>query len=216
MQQIKKDEQLTLAHSLLKRFHSDAIKALGKGFSDEENSWLNRFDKARAQFNESAVNGASTQKIRYASKSKLRKVMGATFAKVYGDRCVKMQIDKDWDPWFEMKIAGWIVTTRFTFGRHESLINYYHAIESEGKIPNPEFPPEFWMPAVRLEHLISFASWLGICSQTQWMHLTGEDVDEACDDVVRFCGQFFEAVPGLLKGLEFESITDSGVARAQP
>jgi len=215
LQQLNKNEQLTLAHSLLKRFHSDAIKLLGEGCSDEEKCWLNKFDKTRAQFNESALNVASIQKIKYASKSKLRKAMGATFAKVYRERCVNMQIGKDWDPWFEMKIAGWIVTTRFTFGRHESMINYYHSIESEAKIPNLEFPPEFWMPAMRLEHLMSFASWLGICGQTQWMHLAGGDVDEACEAVIKFCGQFFEAVPGLLKGLEFESITEGVIAGAQ-
>ena len=206
MQQIGKNEQLTLSHSLLKRFHPDAVKMLGESSSEEEKLLLERCDRFRSKYDGVAWRGASGEKIKFVSKSKLRKVIGAAFTKAYGDRCVKMQTEKGWDPSFEMKIAGWIVATRFTFGRHESMINYYHSIESEAKIPNPEFPPEFWMPTLRLDHLISFASWLGICSQTQWTSLVEEDVDQACDAVIKLCGHFFDAVPQLLKGLEFEKI----------
>jgi len=216
MQQIDRNEQLILAHCLLKRFHPDAAKMLGEGFLDEENTLLSRFDKFRSQFHGQLGHEASGEKIKFASKSKLRKAIVATFAKAYGDRCVRIQIGNEWDPWFEMKFAGWIVATRFTFGRHESMISYYHSIESEAKLPNPKVPPEFWMPTMRLGHHISFGSWLGMCSQTEWMSLAVGDVDRACDAVIKLCGRFFEALPHMLKGLEFENITDCGITGTQP
>jgi len=213
MQRISKDEQLTLAKSLLRRFYSDTAKILGDGISDAANILLSRFDKFcdelfRSQLDAKARNAHSDQKVKYVSKNKLRKAIEIAFTKVYGSRCVKiLTTEEGWDPWFEMKFAGWIVITTFTFGRRESLIEYHHTVQSEAKIPNPPFPPELWMPAMRLGHFISFASWLGISSQTQWEYLLPEDVEPACDAVIKHCRQFFEVAPKLLKGLEFETIT---------
>jgi hypothetical protein len=54
---------------------------------------------------------------------------------------------------------------------------------------------------------ISFNSWFGISSQTQWSYLVDEDIEPACDAAIKFCGYFFEVAPKLLKGLEFDKIT---------
>ena len=207
MQQITKEEQLTLAQGLLRRSYSDTAKILGEGLSDEANVLLSRFDTCRSRFYGQARNDLAGQKVKYVSKGKLRKAIEIAFTKAYGSRCTKIQTEKDWDPWFEMKFAGWIVATQFTFGRRQSKILYYHAIESETKVPNPEFPPAYWMPAMRLAHWLSLASWLGISGQTEWASLLEGEVEQACDAVIKCCGHFFEAVPQLLKGLEFEKIT---------
>jgi hypothetical protein len=53
--------------------------------------------------------------------------------------------------------------------------------------------------------IISFNSWLGI-SQTEWKHLTNEEVEPACDAVIKHCRHFFEVAPKLLKGLELEKV----------
>ena len=207
MKQIDKSEQLTLARSLLKRGYPNTVKVLGEGLSDEENSWVNKLDTFRHDALVLEINSQKgREKIKYVSKNKLRKIMVAAFAKAYGDRCVKVQIENELAPWFEMKFTGWIVTTRFSFGRRESMIRYHHSILSEAKTPNPELPPELWGTAMTLGHFISFASWLGICSQTQWMSLVEGDVDQACDAVIKHCGHFFDAVPQLSNGLEFEKI----------
>ena len=208
MQQITKNEQLTLARCLLRRSYPDTATILGEGLSEAANLLLDRFDKFRSQFYGQARNDLSGQRGKYVSKSKLRRAIEIAFTKAYGRRCVKIQTEKDLDPWFEMKCTGWIVATRFTFGRRQSMICYYHSIESEAKVPNPEFPPEYWMPAMRLGHWLSLASWLGISSQTEWASLLNGEVDQACDAVIKCCGHFFEAVPRLLKGLEFENILE--------
>jgi len=45
MQQITKDEQLTLAQGLLRRSYPDTAKILGEALSDEANMLLNRFTR---------------------------------------------------------------------------------------------------------------------------------------------------------------------------
>jgi hypothetical protein len=67
--------------------------------------------------------------------------------------------------------------------------------------------PEITAPALRMAICISFSSWLGITSQIQWEHIFNEDVEAACDAVIKHCRHFFEVAPKLLKGLEFENIT---------
>ena len=207
MRQITKDEQLTLAQGLLRRAYPDAAKVVGDGISNEAKLLLGRFDKFRSQFFGQRRNDLSETKVKYVGKSKLRKVTEMAFTNAYGSQCIKIHTEKDWDPWFEMKCAGWIVTTRFTFGRSESMISYHHSIQSEAKVPNPEFPPEFWMPAMKLGQWLSLASWLGISGQTEWGSLLDVEVDQVRDAIIMCCEHFFEAVPRLLSGLDFDRIT---------
>jgi hypothetical protein len=209
MQQIDKNAQLTLAKGLVKRTYPNIANILGKRLSDEENLLLNRFDNLRSEFHGQAGIDPCGQKIKYVSKSKLRKAIEIAFIKAYGSRCVKiLATEEGWDPFFEMKFAGWIVTTSFSFGRHQSMISYQHSIGSEAKVSIQEYPPECWPPAMRLARSLTLLSGLGITGQTQWVSLAKGDVDQACDAVIKCCGHFFEAVPKLLKGLEFERIME--------
>jgi hypothetical protein len=208
MQQIDRDEQLTLAKNLVRRAHPDAVKILGETLSDEDNLLLNRFDNFRSQFHGKIGINSNGEKIKCVSKSKLRKAVENAFIKKYGSRCVKiLTTEGGWDPFFEMKFAGWIVNTSFSFGRHQSLISYQHSIGSEKKIPIQEYPSECWPPAMKLGRSLTLLSGFGIIGQTQWMFLAKEDVDPACNNVIKCCEHFFEAIPRLLKGLEFERIT---------
>jgi len=101
MQQIGKNQQLTLAKSLLKRTHPKAAKILNESLSDEDNSLLNKFDNFRSQFHVPTGIDPSGQKIKYVSKNKLRKAIETAFTKAYGSRCVKiLTIEEGWDPFF--------------------------------------------------------------------------------------------------------------------
>jgi hypothetical protein len=211
MLRIDRDKQLVLAHSLLKRFHPDAVKTLGETDSSEESSLRDELDDFRRNVfgleAEISTKRAAGEKIKFVSKSKLRKIMVSKFREAYGSQCVKMENGEEWDPLFDMKCCGWIISTQLWFGRHESLISYNHSIVSETRIHHPQ-NPEITAPAMKLEQLISFSGWLGICSQTQWQYLMPDDVEPACDAAIKFCGHFFEIAPKLLKGLEFDKITD--------
>jgi hypothetical protein len=107
---------------------------------------------------------------------------------------------------FDIKICGWVISTQLWFGRSESLIQYKHWLESETRVSHPQ-NPEITGPAMIISQSISLGDWLGVVSQTQWEHLFKEDVEPACDAVLRLCGRFFDVAPKLLKGLEFENIT---------
>jgi hypothetical protein len=107
---------------------------------------------------------------------------------------------------FEMKCCGWILTTHFWFGRSASLINYSHSIASEKDFEQQGSNGKYMAPLVRASG-ISLSAWLGIASQIEWEYLMDEDVDPACDSVIKQCRHFVEVLPKLLKGFEFEKIT---------
>ena len=215
MQQIDKSEQLILAKSVVRRSYPNTANILGERLSDGENSLLNRFDNFRSRFHGQVRVDSSGQIIKYVSKNKLRKAIEIAFIKAYGDRCVKiLTTDKGWEPFFEMKFAGWIVTTSFSFDRRQSMISYQHSIVSEAKVAIQEYPPECWPPAQRLWRSLLLGV-LGIIGQTQWVSVRNGDVDQACDAFTKCSGHFFDAVPQLLKGLEFKSITEDGNLHAQ-
>lgn len=208
MQQLFKGEQLILSHGLLKSFHSKILPLLGQSISTDENILLNRFVEFRGQFNGIRVPKfeSTGEKIKFASKRQVQKVIAAKFLHAYESRCIKIPTGEGRDLRYEMKFAGWIVTTQFIFSGRASVLDYNHAIESEATIPNPPFPPELWMPVMSLQNYISFGRWLGL-GGTSWECLLPEEVEPACDMAIKFCGQFYDALPKLLKGLEFEKIT---------
>ena|SRR5579859_7462986 len=99
------------------------------------------------------------------------------------------------------------IYTNFRFGRSQSLINYCHGIVTErifeqrgAKGPyHAQFPVGI---------MLSFCSWLGICSQTQWEYLQKEDVPIACDALIKNCTRFFDVAPKLLKGIQVNVISE--------
>ena len=180
------------------------MKALGESLTAKEIGLLEQFDgEFRMQPSRLEAEVGSRrragEKIKFASKSKLRKVMVAKFIEAFGPQCVKMQIGPEWDPLFYMRCCGWFVVTQLVFGRQQSLILHHHGIESETRIQHPKFP-EITGPAMTL----GSSAWP--CSG-QWEYLMDSDVESACNAAIKHCGYSFEATPKLLKGLEFEKIT---------
>jgi hypothetical protein len=207
MQNLDKEEQFVLAHGLLKRFHPNAVKKLGASVTEEEIALRERCDKFRGdlfqnEMEELQARRRAGEKIKFVSKAKLRKVMVAKFQEMYGARCVRIETGEGWDPQFDIKICGWVVSTQLWFGRSESMIQYTHSIVSETRIPH-HLISGITVPASEFApNIISFGDGLGIRSQTQWEHLFPEDVEPACDAALKLCGRFFDVAPKLLKGLE--------------
>jgi hypothetical protein len=208
MQQLDRNEQLMLSHARLKFIHPKILPVLEQSISIDENILLDRFYKFCSQFNGVRVSklGPAGEKIKFASKSKIKKVLAARFLNAFGSQCSKISPSEYRDLRYEMKFSGWIVYTFIIFSGRARVLDYVHGIESEETIPNPPFPPELWMSAMRLQNDISFGRWLGL-GGTSWECLLPEEVEPVCDMVIKFCGQFYDVLPKLLKGLEFEKIT---------
>jgi hypothetical protein len=215
MQKLDSERQLALARSLLKRFHPQAVKALSEICSTEEESLRNELDS----FRHDAIAGIELEidakrlmgeRIKFMSKRKLLNAMAQRFQAAFGTRCIESGRELTGDARLEFQVkcsGGWIISTYFWFGRGESLIDYGHAISSETTVEHhgPQGP---YMASLIMANLISFCSWLGICSQTQWEYLLDDkNVDQACDAAIKFCRRFFDIAPKLLKGLEFDRIT---------
>jgi hypothetical protein len=214
MQQLDRSDRLILAHSLLKRRHSDAAKVLGESLSEREESLLAQDREFNLKQSDLEVEffkrRRAGEKIKFASKAKLRKVIKAKFKNTFGSQCIQC-IESDYlanepEPQFQMKCCGWIINTFFGFGRGESSIDYCHNIVSEDSVEHQGPKGIYRLPLV-IGYYMSFCSWLGVTSQTQWEYLMDDDVEPACDAAIKFCGHFFEVAPKLLKGLEFEKIT---------
>lgn len=92
-----------------------------------------------------------------------------------------------------------MLTTQFTFGRHQSLLSHGHRIGSEKKIQHPVIPTVMY-PAMVL------CLGVGWPCAWQWEYLLETDVELACDETFKYCRHFYEAAPRLLKGLEIEKI----------
>lgn len=211
--QLRKNGQIAEADGLFKLFCTDAANFVDKTYFDDHKSLLSRLDAVfqtiGPTFEEQiAARKQTGEKIKLASKRKLQKAITEKFNDAFGDRCIKHDFDDIFDPssHFNMKCCGWILSTHFWFGRRQSLINYSHSITSPAKI-HPDRHPEITAPVMRMALCISLGAWLGITSQIQWEYLFNEEVDTACDNVIKHCRYFFEAAPKLLKGLELENIT---------
>jgi hypothetical protein len=202
MRLFTRSDQLNLAHGLLKRFHPQAVEALNEECSREEMSLLAKRDACNIIENSRQLTGPEEGK-KFAGKSKLRSKVLTEFKKAYGGDCLALAsvgLDPELD--FKMRCCGWILSTRFEFnGRHRQM-DYAQHIQSEATTNYGG------APAIVLSEWISFTGWLGIHGQTQWEYLIDDEIDMACDTAIRLCARFIDVAPKLLKGLEFEQITD--------
>lgn len=212
MEKLDKPDQLLLAHALLQRFHPDAVRTLNETCSPEEESLRNRLDSFRlgpsAVELEMAERRRAGEKLKFVSKRKLLKIVGQTFKSAF-PACTECDRDEDYDPSlrFQMKVGPWIIYTHFWFGRRQPLISYSHGIAT-ARIFEQKGAEQSYKAPFSLAFMISFCSWLGICSQTMWEYLLEEDVQVACNALVKQSAHFFDVAPKLLKGLEIDNISE--------
>jgi hypothetical protein len=207
MLKLSKRDQLILARSLLKRFHPNAVKALSETCSIEEESLRSRRDAAFSNIlslgEEIRARKKAGEPIKLAKKGKLRKVITAKFKAAFGDQCINLaSVEEEDDLAFKIKRGGWIVNTFFDFGRRETVLSYSHNIVSE-----KTFPYRNTRIAMVMGWGMSFNSYLGISSQTEWHSLTQEEIEPACTLALKLCSNFFHVLPELLNGLGCERVS---------
>jgi hypothetical protein len=214
VQRLEKNNQLAEARNLFQKYiYSDAAKFFGENYLDDEKSLRSRLDTIFNAIPSSleeqiAERKRAGEKIKFTSKRKLLKRTADRFQEAFGSECVETDRVLEGDPSlaFEMKCCGWILTTHFWFGHGASLINYSHSIASEISFEQ-QGQNGTYMGHLVLASFISFSAWLGITSQIEWEYLKDENVEAACDEVIKYCRHFVAVLPKLLKGLEFEKIT---------
>jgi hypothetical protein len=207
---LSKSDQLVLARSLLKRFHPNAVKTLCETCSTEEESLRSQrgaaFDNIVSVGEEIRARKEAGEPVKLASKRKLRTVMTAQFKAAFGGECIDLAcVDEEPDLRFKMQRAGWFVTTSFYFGRSKPVLSYMHGIASE--------EPLIYRPGIGpmvMGAMVSFNSYLGISSQTEWHYLTDEEVEPSCAAALTLCAHFFEVLPKLLEGLECDTVVPDG------
>ena len=201
MQSLGRDDQMALANAMAKQNPTYLISS-GQMVSQKEAELWSAFRKffggPPALHEEIQSRRQVGEKVRLASKSKLRKASVTKFVEAFGSRCFDMNLDPEWDPLFHMKIGGWVVSTQLTFGRNKPVLSYRHRIVSETRIAHPN-DPEITGPAMTLS---PGEAWLA----NQWEDVFEEDVPAVSDALIRHSDFFFKAAPRLLAGLEFDKI----------
>ena len=203
MEPLRRSERLILMNGLLKRFHPKAVQLVGDKTTPEEEEMRDRFltfSRIPSALDEEMLSRElSGEKIVYAKRRVLRKMILEKNVPALGTDLIRFGDSVT----IRSKSSGWVLETVFDFGGMSDQVRYHHSIISEStKKP-------FGIPTMSLQNFISLYSWLGIRSQTGWKFLMNEDVEPVCNDVTKFCRHFCEVVPKLLKGLEFENITEA-------
>lgn len=210
MLKLTKSDQFILASSLLKRSHPNAVKSLCETCSVEEESLRARKDASFSNIlsfgDELQERKAAGEPIKLASKRKLRKLMGAKFKAVFGDKCLDLKRTNEDEQTllFKMRFFGWNVVTSFWFGRGTTVLEYSHKIESEDA-----FPYRGGIVGMGLAGGISFNSYLGI-GASEWNYILDDEIDPICETVAKLSARFFDALPALLEGIEYEVVTFDG------
>ena len=201
IRQLRRADQIIFLRGLIKRYHRAAAEALGVSISGEEEALFTQFRNFRpvGGFERELLKRRKAgEEVKLASKAKLRKAVSARFQQAFTDQQMGANIAGDLR--FEKNSGtGWVVNTDFWFGRQECLISYTHLICSEEKCPDPNFIG----PA---KVLASMLCWTGMYN-LEWKYLLDEDVEPACNSVVDLCVQFFDVLPKLLDGLDYDKIT---------
>lgn len=197
MQQLTHGDQLLLARVIVKRWRSALF-----GATEKEKELLALFDQFTSEPSslevEIGLRKLAGKRAKMTSKSKLRKATVAKFVEAFGSQCFDMKLGAEWDPLFQMKSCGWILSTQLTFGRRQPVLTYRHMIVSETRITHPQ-NPEITGPAMTLSPGVT---WL----VNQWEDILEDDLDEVCNGLIRLTGFFFASAPHLLEGLEFDRI----------
>jgi hypothetical protein len=205
MERLDKRDQLILASGLLKRSNPDAVQIIGEKFTPDEERLLAQLREFRLNSPDLETDLHAKQqageKIKFAGKAKLRRVIIGRFKEAFGSNCIDLAIvGLDPDLNFKMQCCGWRLNTHFEFNGAARQITYFHQISSEtAKEPDGVRAIILGFP--------SLCGWLGLRGDVEWGYLKENDIQPVCDFVIQRCRHFFEVVPKLLKGIEFEMIT---------
>jgi hypothetical protein len=214
MRPLDLDSQRALGHALINRFHPDATKALGDVISPQEEFLRRKLDRFRHDARSSIELEIDSrqrdgERVKFMNKRMALNIAAEKFRKTFGNDCIETKRVVAGDPSLSFCLKprkGWLIYTYLWFGRKETMIDYSHLISSERTFQQQGHTGPF-THQLTLAFLVSFCSWLGICSQSQWEYLvSAEDVDYACDGVIKVCDHFFRNVSVLLDGLDEKMI----------
>jgi len=208
LRQLEKDNQLESARDLFQISCPNVVKLIGEIPSETQESLRSRLDAflhpAPSVLEEEIyARRLAGEKLKFASKAKIRRAILKQFKAAFGNKCFDLAIvgmDTELD--FKMKWNGWIINTGFDFEVRGRQFDYVYSIVSE--ITNPPHG----IPAVILSRL-GMMGFLGLKGSVGWGYLIDEDIQPTCDFIIQRSRNFFEVLPKLLKGLEFDKITES-------
>lgn len=192
---------------VLRMWNPEGNQILGPGWEQEEDlrhkleAIYKEVPLSRAE--EIAARGYAGEKVKRAPRRNFRRTILRRFKEAFGNECLELAcVGMDPDLAFKMPCRGWLLTTHFDFsGRGDTQLEYWQnltgpvAINRHGQVAAvTPFP-------------LSFVTALGV-GQAAWECLYDSEVEPTCEAALDLCRRFFEVAPNLLKGLDYELLTD--------
>ena len=202
LQGLDRAGQLSFARAAVRQYFVRATASVNDALSKSEEGILAKYWNFNPGISDIASEVAAHRRlgktIRFTSKRNLRAAIVKNFLESFHEQCQLPVTTDEPDPWFQMQCCGWEVNTSFWLGRKSAVIRHHHTISNESPIDlETQGAPVL---------LANALCWTGL-SVLEWEHLTDDDVEPACATVIKVCGQFYDALPSLLKGIELSNIT---------
>lgn len=208
MRQIDSHSQKLFASANLKKSNPEATEALDERLTPQEEALYAQYcdhnlilSVREAEEAEIRARVAASASGKFATKAKIRRAILSRFKTAFGAECFDLAIvgmNPELD--FKMKWNGWIISTRFDFEVRGKQFDHGHTIHSESKMPPHDLPVILGFPGL--------TGWLGLRGDTRWEQLIDEDIQPVCDFIIQRCRIVFDILPKMLKGFEFESLTE--------
>jgi hypothetical protein len=181
-------ESTLLRSALLKRFHQRAVELLDDFPSAYEEAILKRYSLA-PEVSPSQISPSA----RGLRKGDFREIVLKKLNPLLGDPIDSPTDRETWS--YQTGVGCWVLSTTVDTGGRRN-VGYAHSIRAR--------------ESVYLHEGISILSWMGISSQTDWMHLSQAETPEAAECLKNVCQHFSIAVPKLLEDLS-HSVTEPEV-----
>ena len=205
---VSAQEQMLLTNFRLKRCNTEGAEAIGEPITSDEREAFASYRDFGVGWEICVLQEASlkdrvnhAQGAKFVPKAKIRRHILKQFKSNFGDRCFDLAlVGLDPELEFKMKLNGWIVNTNFDFDIKGKQFDYGHTIFSEIRLPPAG------IPSVMLGFPGS-NGWLGLKASSSWEQLFDHDIQPTCDFIINRSKVFFDVLPKMLKGLEYESLT---------
>jgi hypothetical protein len=179
--EMQADEQQALINALLKKFHPDAVQALGGAFTSEDQAYWEQLNRRRQRAmlmsyaeikgpgNRRALNAAVKAELGFLGKAK--------------------QLDGPSEWFYTASFGAWKVETWIDMGGRFNDLSYSHDIGRPGQRST-------------IRH-ISLLSWLGLSGGSGKLDAESpEEIETSARALARACRLFLDAVPEIVAGID--------------
>lgn len=181
LHEMQADERQGLINALLKKFHPEAVEALGGEFTSEDQAYWDQLNRKRHR--------ALLMRSAEAREPGDRRALKVAVKSELGFLGKPEQLDGPSEWFYTTPVGTWEVKTWIDMGGRFKDLSYNHDIGRPGQ-----------RPAIR--H-VSLLSWLGLSGGSGKLDAgSAEEIETSTKALARACRLFLDAVPEIVAGID--------------